>query len=343
MGLDVLVIGAGQAGLAAAYHLAKRGLQFAVVDGCNRVGDSWRKRYASLTLFTPRFLSALPVLSVPGDPEGYATRDEFAAYLERYAAQFGAAVRTGTRIDRLERSDSGFIATGPEGTIEARRVIIATGAFKKPLVPGFAAALAAGVRQHTTETYVSPADVTGRVLIVGDGASGRDIAMDLAPGVPTILATGKPRRLLPERIFGRSTWWWLTKLGLLGARPDSAVGKIMQRSDPFPNRKRALSDLTQSGVEIKPRATAAAGSLITFADGSSAEVGTVIWAIGYHDSFDWIQVKDALDERGQPIHSEGVSPVPGLYFLGRPWMRNRGSALIMGAGADAEAITGRMA
>src|SRR5205807_84855 len=113
--LDVLIIGAGQAGLALGYHLKQTPLRFQLVEGHRRIGDSWRKRYESLVLFTPRAYSALPGLQVSGDPDGYPTKDELADYLERYASQFALPVLTDTPIRRLERTDEGFRATTGSG------------------------------------------------------------------------------------------------------------------------------------------------------------------------------------------------------------------------------------
>src|SRR5215212_6730121 len=101
--LDVLVIGAGQAGLALGYHLRQSGLRFLLVERHDRVGESWRRRFDSLRLFTPRAYSALPGLPVPGDPEGYATKDEIADYLEDYARHFALPVAANTGIERLEQ------------------------------------------------------------------------------------------------------------------------------------------------------------------------------------------------------------------------------------------------
>ena len=92
--IDVLVIGAGQAGLAAGYYLARTELSFLIVDRHARIGDSWRRRYDSMTLFTPRAFSSLPGLALDGDPDGYPTRDEFANYLETYASQFDLRVHS---------------------------------------------------------------------------------------------------------------------------------------------------------------------------------------------------------------------------------------------------------
>src|SRR5919112_5062417 len=109
--LDVLVIGGGQAGLAMGYHLKQAGHRFQIVERNPRLGDSWRRRYDSLALFTPRAYSALPGLPVPGDPDGYPTKDEIADYLERYAVLFDLPVRMGMGIRQLERIDGGVRAT----------------------------------------------------------------------------------------------------------------------------------------------------------------------------------------------------------------------------------------
>jgi cation diffusion facilitator CzcD-associated flavoprotein CzcO len=101
--LDVLIIGGGQAGLALGYHLQQAGQRFQIVERQARVGDNWRNRYDSLTLFTPRAYSALPGLALSDNPHGYPTRDEFAAYLEQHAEQFQLPLRLGINIQRLEQ------------------------------------------------------------------------------------------------------------------------------------------------------------------------------------------------------------------------------------------------
>jgi putative flavoprotein involved in K+ transport len=115
--LDVLVVGGGQAGLALGYYLQQTSYRFQIVEGNARIGDSWRKRYDSLVLFTPRAFSALPGLPVPGDPQGYATKDETADYLETYAQHFDLPVVTGTGIQSLERHQDGYRATTESGCI----------------------------------------------------------------------------------------------------------------------------------------------------------------------------------------------------------------------------------
>lgn len=341
-----LVIGAGQAGLAAAWHLQRAGMRFRIVDAASRVGDCWRQRYDALTMFTPRFLSALPGMPLEGDREGYAGRDEFAAYLEEYARRFQIPVETGRRVERLSRTaGGGLVAEMADGElISARYVIVATGAFQQPDIPSLAGGFDSGVAQFPASAYRNPAGVPrGIVLVVGDGASGRDIAAELAATHRVLLATGKPRKLFSERILGRSMWWWLARLRLLYVPTHSLLGRMMRRSDPLPDRDRSLDALRRRGVIVVGRLVSASGRLAEFADGGSEEIDAVIWTTGYRDDSGWFDIPGAVADDGTFLHSEGVSPVPGLYFVGRPWQRNRASGLVMGVARDAAWIVARIA
>lgn len=342
---DVLIIGAGQAGLALGYSLRGAGLSFQLVEAHARLGESWRNRYDSLTLFTPRAFSGLPGLPLPGEPEGYAGRDEFAAYLEDYARHFGLPVAVGIDVCRLERVPEGFRATAVDGTaITARTVVVATGAFQRPAVPALARGLAPFVVQLTSGTYRNPDQVPpGTVLIVGDGATGRDIAAELAASHSVILAVGRPRRVVPERLLGRSIFWWLDRLGLLSAPASSFPGRLIRSADPFPARGKTLPRLRQRGVRVVGRLEQAEGETVAFAGGQSAKIQTVVWATGYRDDSAWVAIPDAVDEGGRFVQHEGLSPVPGLYFIGRPWQRSRGSAFIGTVGRDAAMLAARLA
>jgi len=337
----VLVIGAGQAGLAAGYHLKNAGAPFTIVDGNRHVGDTWRARYDSLTLFTPRQFSSLPGLDLPGNRELYASRDEFADYLETYATRLRLPVELGRRVTRLSKiGDLAFEAEFEDGTrLPASEVIVATGAFQRALVPGLSTRFGNDVLQLTTETYRHPGQLPdGPVLVVGDGASGRDIAVEVRKVQPVILATGKPRKLFPERVLGKSVWWWLNLLGVLRAAADSRIGRKLKQSDAFPDRKRSLEGMAKRGIRIVQRLAEASGTEARFADGTSVNIRTVIWAVGYLDDSSWLDIEGAAAPDGTFLHKAGISPVEGIYFVGRPWQRNRASALIMGAGPDAEII-----
>lgn len=334
---DVLVIGAGQAGLAAAYALSAAGLSFLLVDACKAVGDSWRIRYDSLTLFTPRSISALPGMSVPGDPDGYPSKDEFADYLARYTTSNAFNVITSAEVKSLTKEAAVFVATLGDGRcIASTAVIVAIGAFVKPFFPAVSKSIARSVQQRHVSELRNLDDVgEGTIVVVGDGASGRDVARALATSHQVILAQGRSRRLLPERILGRSVWWWLKRLGLLQASFDGVIGRRMRAADPFPGRGNDDASLIGLGVALKPRLISSQGERLTFADGSSEVVRTIVWATGYSDDFRWIEIEGAADIKGAAVHSRGISPVEGLYHVGRPWQRNRASGLIAGVGDDA--------
>jgi putative flavoprotein involved in K+ transport len=342
--LDVLVIGAGQAGLALGYHLKRTPFRFQIVDRHARVGDSWRNRYASLVLFTPRAYSALPGLEVPGDPDGYPTKDEMAEYLEAYAAHFDLPVVLGNGIRRLERADGGFRAiTEASELIDARAIVVATGAFQRPAIPAFSKQLSAEVTQLAPEDYREPSQLSpGTVLVVGDGATGRQIALELAANHEVLLAAGRPRRVSPDRILGRSVFWWMDKLGVLRASRESAVGRYLMKADPFPGKDLELKQLQRRDVAVVSRVVQAEGRRVSFADGKSAEVDAVLWATGYRDDTDWVTISEAKDAQGNFLHHRGVSPVPNLYFIGRSWQWTRGSALFAGVGEDAAFVTERI-
>ena len=339
--LDVLIIGAAQAGLAMGHALKDTGLHFELVESHRRIGDVWRNRYDSLVLFTPRSLSSLPGLTLDGDPDGYAGKDEFAEYLERYACRFRLPVRLCTGIKSLSHSDGGFRAVTTQGEIiEAGAVILATGGFQIPLVPAVMNQFSPDILQLTAETYKHPSQIAAgkTVLVVGDGASGRDFASELCTDHNVYLATGKKRKLLPEKILGRPSLYWLNKVGALQAPVSTPVGWYLKKTDGFPDRGQGLDKLRRKGIRIMPRLQKAEGRQAIFSDGSSVEVDAMIWSIGYRDNSEWVSIPEIKDGRGNFIHEQGLSPVKGLFFIGRPWQRSRGSAFIGGVGVDAEFI-----
>jgi putative flavoprotein involved in K+ transport len=335
--LDVLIIGGGQAGLAMGFHLRETPFSFRIVERHARVGDSWRNRYASLVLFTPRAYSALPGLAVPGDPEGYPTKDEMADYLESYSERFDLPVAPGTGIGRLERVDGGFRATTEAGEpIDSRAVVLATGAFQRPAIPPVSKRLSSEVTQLAPEDYRTPGQLAaGRVLVVGDGATGRQIALELTDNHGVLLAAGRPRRVSPERILGRSVFWWMDKLGILTASRESRIGRFVMEADPFPGKRLELDKLQQRGVEVVGRVAQAEGKKVSFADGKTAEVDAVVWATGYRDDTGWVAIPEVKDSQGNFMHYRGISPLPNLCFVGRSWQWTRGSALFAGVGEDA--------
>jgi putative flavoprotein involved in K+ transport len=323
---DVVVIGAGQAGLAAGHFLARRGRRFVILEAGPSVASAWRERWDSLLLFTPRRYDSLPGLAFPGDPDGYPTRDEVVAYLERYAAHFDLPVEPNSRVRSLTSRDGRFVLDLGDGRIEAEQVVVAAGPFQTPRVPAFADDLAPEVFQTHSTGYRKPADVPeGAVLVVGGGNTGYQIAKELAATHDVKLAVGSRQTPLPQRLLGRDLFWWLTKLGLLEKTVDSRLGRRARNRDTLIGS--SPRELRRHGIELKPRVVGVSGRTISFADGSRLDVDAVIWATGFRPDYGWIELP-ITDETGAARHRRGMTDVPGLYFLGLSWQHTRGSALL---------------
>src|SRR5438552_13963669 len=194
--IGTVIIGGGQAGLAAGYELARRGKPFVIVDASERIGDAWRTRWDSLRLFTPARYDGLPGWRFPAASWSFPTKDEMADYLEAYAARFELPVRTGVRVERLSREDGVFVVKAGGRRFEADRVVVASGAHRTPRVPAFAAELGPDVVQLHSCEYRGPSQLReGGVRVVGAGNSGAEISFELAGTHTTWLAGG---RRVPE-------------------------------------------------------------------------------------------------------------------------------------------------
>ena len=198
--VQTLVLGGGQAGLAVGYHLARRDLPFLILDANERIGDSWRRRWDSLRLFTPARYNALPGMAFPGPARVFSTKDEVADYLAAYAARFELPLRTGIRVDRLSRNGTGFMVEAGDRRFEADNVVVAMGSDQVPRIPAFADQLDPGIVQLHSGEYRNPAQLQeGSVLVVGAGNSGAEIAIEVVKQHPTWLA-GKESGHVPFRI-----------------------------------------------------------------------------------------------------------------------------------------------
>ncbi|USB33657.1 NAD(P)/FAD-dependent oxidoreductase [Paenibacillus sp. YPG26] len=336
---DVIVIGAGQAGLAAGYFLRQSGLSFILLDQHHQVGSVWRERYDSLILFTPRFYSALPGLSLEGDPNGYAAKDEIADYLHSYAKHFELPIQLNTEVLKVSKTEDRFLLETNQGQFSSRHVIVAAGPFQKPLIPQISGSISSDVIQLHTANYRNSSQLQeGPMLVVGGGNSGAQIAVELADQYPVTLSASHKIRFMPVQLMSKSIFWWFGKLRVYQASVHSRFGQWL-RNKPDPVFGYELKNLLAKGsVNLKPRTKAAVNGDIVFEDNTSIPVKNIIWATGYYSDYRWIDIPDAIDEKGKPRHDEGVSPVAGLYYVGMPWQRNRSSALLGGVGRDAEAV-----
>ena len=188
---------------------------------------------------------------------------------------------------------------------------------------------------HSTG-YRRPADVPeGRVLVVGGGNTGFQIAKELVASREVHLAVGSRQKPLPQRLLGRDVFWWLTRLGLLSKTVESRLGRRLRGRDTLIGS--SPRQVKRLGVQVRPRAVRAEGRTIGFADGSELDVNAVVWASGYRPDHSWIELP-VTDDDGALRHRRGVTGVPGLYFLGLSWQHTRGSALLGFVADDAAFI-----
>lgn len=334
---DCIIIGGGQAGLVMGYFLQKTKKKFLIIDKEAEIGDVWRKRYDSLTLFTPRMYSSLPGLPMEGEPMGYPTKDEIADYLARYAKTFSLPVQLQTEVIKLSKTCESFEVHTSLGKLYAKNIVVATGPFQKPFIPSFSKNLPPNIFQVHSSEYRNPEQLKmGSVLVVGGGNSGAQIATEISAERKTYLSVSQRLKFLPLSIGKKSIFWYFDKLGLYRAAVHTKIGQYLKKQ-PDPIFGYELKTQLRSGkLHLKPRTTGFSEDCFIFEDGSRVKVYNVIWATGFRMDFSWINIPQIFDENGDIRHQRGITPVSGLYFLGLPWQYNRGSALLLGVGKDAE-------
>ena len=237
----------------------------------------------------------------------------------------------------LTTADDTFRIELDDRQVVADQVVVATGPFHEPRIPEVAAQLAPEVFQLHSSGYRRPGDVPeGRVLVVGGGNSGFQIAKELSASHAVELAVGSRQTPLPQRVLGRDLFWWLTKLG--AADEDSRLPDRKARPRPrHAHRLKPPGAETASWRNAEATRSPASGRTVTFADGTEQEFNAVIWATGYRPDHSWIHIP-VLHTDGGLRHRRGVTDVPGLYFLGLSWQHTRGSALLGWVKDDAEFI-----
>lgn len=398
---ETLIIGAGQAGLAMSHMLARRGKQHLVLER-HAVAERWQsERWDGLRFQFPNWSVRLPDFSFPhSDPDGFATTHEILEFIRAYARFVDPPIRCGVSVRALTRSAryGGFLANTSVGLIEAQNVVVATGPYQRPVIPALAQRL--DVFQVHASQYRSPESLpAGGVVVVGSGASGAQIAEELArAGRQVFLAVGRHRRM-PRRYRGRDLMWWLGEMGLDRLTPEQRgpdpglplitgaygghtidfreyaaqgivlTGKVVRAGDGLIEFADDLAESVSRGdaaytafldrvddhawehslrLPEEPAARRFDAGLAslprspTRIDLLSQGIGAIIWATGYSADFGWIDIP-VFDQKGSPIHSAGITAVPGLYFLGLPWLSRMTSSFLAGVGEDADHLAAHIA
>jgi cation diffusion facilitator CzcD-associated flavoprotein CzcO len=344
---DVAIVGAGPAGVSVAVSLRDRGLHPLLIDRADHVASSWRSRYDRLKLNTGRPFSHLPDRPYPKGTPMFPSRDDVVAHLDRHAGEDGIELRLGTQAQRIERTDGGWCVRTTTGDVDARQVVVATGYQNTAYVPqfpgadGFAADLL-----HSSE-YRNPDPYRGkRVLVVGSGSSGMELAHDLATGgaakvwmavrtPPNILLRSLPGGLpgdlisqplyrLPVRVadaIGRAAR--LKDLGDLAEFglpiPDEGVMARVKYHDQVPALvdMEVIDAIRDGSIEVVATVESFDGDKVVLVDGSRLDPQAVVLATGYRPGLEpLVGHLGVLDAKGKPVVWGERPAAQGLRFIG---------------------------
>ncbi|WP_314251989.1 ArsO family NAD(P)H-dependent flavin-containing monooxygenase [Streptomyces sp. DSM 40907] len=335
---DVVVIGGGQSGLAAGYHLRRLGIEHVILDAQTAPGGAWQHTWDSLRLFSPAPYSSLPGRLMPSRPgELYPDAAHVVDYLTDYEKRYELPVQRGTRVESVHRDGPRLRVETDDGSWTARAVVSTTGTWTRPFLPAVPGSRDHQGRQLHTVQYRSPSEFAGeRVLVVGGGNSGAQIAADLARArIDLTWVTRRPPRYLADDIDGRALFDAATarRRALDEGRTDSggvaSLGDIVAvppvRAARDAGRliaKPMFSRLTPNGVE--------------WADGTRAEADAVIWCTGFRPALAHFATLRLRGTRGH-IATAGTRAVdePRLHLLGYGDWTGPASATLIGVGRPA--------
>ena len=398
--VDVIIVGAGQSGLAVSHELSAAGVEHVVLER-GRIGEAWRRRWDTFCLVSPNWTVRLPGLPYEGpDPDGFMPREEIVATLEDYAGGFGAPVREGVTATGVESPpDGGFVVHTTAGDLSSQALVPATGPFQRPHRPAAADTLPAWLLKMDVDVYRNEGALPpGKVLVVGSGQSGAQVAEELrGAGREVVLACGRAP-WVPRRLGGRDIVWWLTRIGFfdqtletlptpgarLAANPLATghggghdlhlrtlqamgvtlAGHFLGAEDGLAHFAPDLQESVAWGDQRLRELMSTIGRFAaehgldvpsfdapgTFAASAPewldlSDFGVVIFTGGFRPDYrSWLPWPDAFDELGFPLQRDGVSTVvPGLFFVGVPFLRTRKSSLFLGVDEDATIVSRHVA
>lgn len=335
---DCLIVGAGHAGIYCAKLAKDYNINALVVERDSQVGASWMKRPPNLELFTPRFMSSLPGFNFDGNQQSYPSCREMQSYLEEYSLKHDISCRFHSEVTSMKKADNYFVTSiGNREEVYSRSVIVANGSNQVPVIPkSLSASLSSLVRQRNSESYwLDPPNEKDNILVVGDGASGRQIAAELSKNGHSVSLSVSGRNVVNGTVLGRSIFFWLDKLGILRADRDSAVAKFLRLRNPVPNKETlGNKNLKKYGVVIKSKLKSTSNNSFNFSDNTSCKYDYVVWSIGYEEESKFLLPLINPIENNIAI-DRGKTSVDGLFVIGRKWLHNRASELIMGIEEDA--------
>jgi len=340
--IPVIVIGGGQAGLAVSRQLAEAGIESLILETGQRIGDSWRRRWDSLRLFSAAWASSLPGMAFPGDPNAYPTKDEVADYLEEYSRRTRLRVRFHTRVEALDSQENHYRITANGVCFEADEVVIATGAYQTPKIPAWAGELDPAIKQVDAGAYKNPGQLpSGDVLVVGAGNTGAELALELASAGHNVWLAGRSVGQVPRfaRVAHGRLFWFLARYVFTEKTPiGRKIHASLRAGHGSPLVRIRSKEIEAANIRRVGRVVGTRGGQPALESGGVLDVASVLWCTGFHSDFRWVHLP-IFAEDGYPLHDAGlVTRRPGLYFIGMPFQRDLSSSLLGGVGRDATMV-----
>ncbi|MET9067789.1 ArsO family NAD(P)H-dependent flavin-containing monooxygenase [Streptosporangium sandarakinum] len=341
--VDVIVIGGGQAGLAAGYHLSRAGADFVILDAQPRPGGAWRHAWPSLRLFSPAQYSSLPGRMMPAPAAGgHPDAAHVVAYLTDYEQRYRLPVIRPVRVRAVRRSGASLQVETDAGIWRARIVISATGTWWRPYVPYHPGIGDFGGEQLHTAGYRGPESFRGkRVLVVGGGNSAAQILAELSQVAQTTWATLRPPRLLPDEVDGRALFELATRrhrAALAGQDAASIgdLGDIVAVASVRQARDRGM-------LKAEPMFSRITSDGVAWADGSTAACDVIVWCTGFRPALGHLAPL-RLRGPGGAIGTDGTRALaePRLHLLGYGDWTGPASATLIGAGRTARQMVGEI-
>ena len=334
---DVVVIGGGQAGLAAGYFLRRAGLEFVILDDYAGPGGAWQHGWQSLRLFSPAEYSPLPGWPMPAQKgESFPTADHVVDYLTRYEHRYDLPVKRPVHVSNVYQDRGQLFVDTDTGTLETTAVISATGTWQRPYVPHYPGCEDFTGRQLHTVEYYSPEDYTDqRVVIVGGGTSAAQIVSEVSTVAQTLWVTQRRPRFMPDDVDGRVLFDVATAREAAqraGRDHDGVSGHGDIVMVPPVRAARDRGDLSAS--PMFERLTSAG---VSWADGSEYSCDAIIWCTGFKPHLKHLKGLELTWENGHPVTVGTRSiDVPGLHLLGYGDWTGFSSATIIGAARTAK-------
>ena len=330
---DVVVIGAGQAGLASAYYLRRAGVDFILLDAEEEPGGAWRHAWNSLRLFSPASFSSLPGWMMPAKTDTtYPARVDVIDYLARYEKRYQFHIERPVFVTSVRPADDSLRVLSDKGEWKARAVLSTTGTWRHPFIPDYPGSADFGGHQIHSANYVSAQAYSGkRVAIVGGGNSGAQILSEISTVAETIWVTPEPPVFLPDDVDGHVLFQRATArvLGTAEGANLGSLGDIVMVPPVKDARDRGVLGSVRPFTRFDSRG-------VVWRDGTRTDLDAVVWCTGFRPALDHLRDLDVINIEGR-VNVDGGQSVkePRLWLSGYGNWTGAASATLLGAGRAA--------